>query len=188
MPRRVLKRSIRWTAEILFFAALIFGFRAIPITYTVPIENFSTARDYTKVILASTVLALADSNDTVYINVNSFGGYVTLGFRLVNRILESDAKTIGHNRGMALSMGALVVATCDEVKSSPHALFMFHRMGVQIGPIRRLTPLDDPMNVMAMKHFHVHVTPYLTKKELDRYMKGENVWIQGEEFAKRRDK
>lgn len=152
------------------------------------------------------LLYSADENDTIYLYFTGNGGFVDTALMLHAAIKESKAKTVTVITGNVFSAHALLAISGKKViVKNKHALVMFHRSSAygikdlkqycknQFGDQldRRHSQADK-----CVQFFKEHLkqdrkaalTIYkgiLTKDEIARILKGHDVFLTGEELAKR---
>ena len=166
-------------------AVLIIGFMLIPIKYTVYIEDIKKTHNW----LAKAVLYIADSNDTVKLNIFSGGGSAHEGLKIVGLIENSPAHIISNNIGIAGSAAALIAMAADEQIGNPSAIYMFHRpyyikmMGFNI--IKVLVPVKSTFYIAIDTIMENHIKKYLTAQELSTYSTGADVTITYKDLKER---
>lgn len=119
-------------------------------------------------------------DDTVYLYINSRGGSINTGFKLINALKMSGAKVYGRVEGRASSMAALIAVSCDKLRLSSSSYIMFHKSYLDFGFYHY--QLDDPV---LHRYVQTYVFPYLTDGEIKRYCKGEDIFIKGYIFQAR---
>lgn len=71
------------------------------------------------------------ADKTVYIEIDSQGGHIETGFRIMN--MMDQAKKRGFRfvcivRNYAISMAFTILANCDERYAAPYSILMFHQV------------------------------------------------------------
>lgn len=130
--------------------------------------------------VVSTLEALrtATANDTVCINVNSYGGLVSTMFEIVNAIKRSKAYVVTIADGYAMSAGGVIAVSGDKVKISQNAIFMIHKTRTKgkAGPIISEGALADIINERMLSIYGDLIDPKLLpiiKEGTDLFIKGE---------------
>lgn len=118
--------------------------------------------------------------DDVYMYINSPGGRIDTGFRLINALKQSKAKVHCRVEDLAASMAALISVSCDSLIFEPKSMIMFHLSYYMDDGIK--IQLDDPL---LHRYVQDYVFPLLTKEEQLKYLKGNDVWVKGEVFKVR---
>lgn len=170
---------IRNYIVILILAVIsLYGFRAIPMTYHIPVTDVNSEAYY--VWLAWFVDHIADDNDTLNFEIASHGGSVVYGSRLVTAIIETDSKTVAKVKSGAYSMGGLLTIVCDEIQMSEYTEIMFHkaRYSSMMGPIVVDNVIVDPV-------IEKYAFKYLTEGEIAAYKAGKDIEMPGKEFMVR---
>lgn len=127
----------------------------------------------------------AREQDTVYLHVSSFGGSVKTMNQLINSIKYSEAHVVTISEAASISAGAATSLAGDEIRIRVPTVFMFHvaRYLTMFGAV--LIPLYDPIQELTGRVTAEYSAPYMTKDEIDRFIDGEDVWVQGEEMRAR---
>ena len=166
-----------------FLTAVAFPF--IPMTYTLEVGDFPPEDTYTSKYNRF-ILNLADSNDTVLINIDSMGGRVLPALKLMNTIARCEARTISNNTNLAVSAGAFVAMTTDAMMASEHSSYLFHKPYYVNEKGERVTVADDQLLASSLQRLmETRVFQYFTEKERQAYSEGKDVIINGPELIKR---
>ena len=170
-------------ATVVFWSVLFvyLGFQYMPRDHHVDLYGVS---DQTVTHIVHT-LREARAQDTVYLHVASFGGSVKTMMQLLNSIEHSKAHVVTISEAASISAGSSTTLAGDEIIVRNPTIFMFHlaRYMTFFGPV--IVPLDDPIQYTTTKIAAKYSAPYMTIKEIDRYLAGEDVWVQGEVMAAR---
>lgn len=135
------------------------------------------------------VIRTATPNDTIYIHLNTPGGRLDTGVQLISAIRSSEARIVTVLDGVAHSMGALLFLCGHEMIIHDHAQLMFHTYSGGVfgkgSDIRGQTDAtEDWFRIIANDICH----PFMTKKEIQRMLKGEDFWFQTEQIEQRLEK
>ncbi len=76
-------------------------------------------------------IAKATKGDTIFVNIDSFGGEVYTGFAIYDALVASPAKVITTNMGSAMSIAATILMAGDEVRAMENSLIMVHNSWVE---------------------------------------------------------
>lgn len=76
-------------------------------------------------------IAKATKGDTIFVNIDSFGGEVYTGFAIYDALVASPAKVITTNMGSAMSIAATILMAGDEVRAMENSLTMVHNSWVE---------------------------------------------------------
>jgi ATP-dependent protease ClpP protease subunit len=131
----------------------------------------------------------ANSNDTVFIHLNTPGGQLDTGVQIINAMQNSQAKIVTVLESQAYSLGTLIFLAGDEMIVNDHCMIMFHNFnGSVIGKGNELTSqLEATIKwffALAKKIY----TPFLTEDEFQRITRGEDLWMHSPEIRKRLDR
>lgn len=90
---------------------------------------------------------LENTYSTINIRVNCGGGDVYKGLTIFNAIRNSKATINGFVDGIAASMGAVIIAACNNVQMSKYARYMTHRvMGGSFGSADDMRVFADQLD------------------------------------------
>lgn len=162
---------------------LVVLFFQLPVTYKVNIHDLDR-NDFVKMMYykyVEVVLDMADSDDTIILNIDSHGGAVSTGMAMVNKILTTKAHTIANIESAAYSAGAVIATACDEIRATKYSEILFHKARTY-DMLGKATIVDLPMADNFAEDVYLN---YLTETERKSYYAGEDVTIDGREFAKR---
>lgn len=135
------------------------------------------------------VIRTATPNDTIRIHLNTPGGRLDTGVQLISAIRSTEAHIITVLDGVAHSMGALLFLCGHEMVVHDHGQLMFHTYSGGVmgkgSDIRGQTDAtEDWFREIANDLCH----PFMTRREIQRMLKGEDFWFQTEEIGKRLEK
>ena len=135
------------------------------------------------------VVRSAVKGDTISFLLHSPGGNVYAGFGLIERILETKAKTTGYIPVYCYSMCAMISLHIDKVRLASNAQIMFHLYGYQgykAKPGTWLSKIDPSMNTYFIETFKLMKKQgLLTDLEYRGIIKGYDMYIDGKEYNKR---
>lgn len=130
-------------------------------------------------------LKAADKSKELHIFVSSFGGYVNCLNMLLQQITQFRHR-VGVNLGTACSCGFMLLACCEEIYTTPYAMFMYHAMfTVSIGKVEEIkykTDFEHKWWEMLIETSYVR--DILTKEEIEKGKLTE-VWLTGAELIER---
>ena len=135
------------------------------------------------------VIRTATPNDTINIHLNTPGGRLDTGVQLISAIRSSEARIVTILDGVAHSMGALLFLCGHEMIIHDHAQLMFHTYSGGVfgkgSDIRGQTDAtEDWFRIIANDICY----PFMSKKEIQRMLKGEDFWFQTEQIENRLEK
>lgn len=154
---------------------IVVGYIALPVTYTFSIGPIKETAYYNFMLYM--IENVIDSNDTVKFKIYSPGGNAWYTMRIINVIVNSEAETTCYNQGVAASGGALIYFSCDNQIYDKYSSIMVHRAAKVIDGKRVLTALDSPINQIIHKYMDDKVFPRITRDQIIRYVRGEDVWF-----------
>lgn len=71
-------------------------------------------------------IANATKNDTIIVNINSYGGEVNTGFAIYDALVANPAKVITRNIGVAMSAAATILMAGDTIEAWENSSTMVH--------------------------------------------------------------
>lgn len=140
-------------------------------------------RHYTEMIHQ---IRIAQPNDAIHIHLNTPGGYVSTGVQIINAIQSSQGRVVTHLEGEVCSMGSVLFLAGHEMVCYDNCLMMFHNYSAgHIGKGHEVTASVEATNKWFHQLMRDICTPFLSTKELDRIIRGEDIWMQSEEIGER---
>ena len=132
------------------------------------------------------LLRTCTQNDTVYIHINSYGGYVATAIQLMKAIKESEAIVITSVEGMCLSAATMIFLCADICEVTDHSQFMIHTYSGSVfgkGSEMLAQVMHDGEWVRGLSE-EVY-QDFLTQPEIDQMLDGKDFWCGSEEVIKR---
>ncbi|OWY37808.1 Clp protease [Xenophilus sp. AP218F] len=131
-------------------------------------------------------LRTAASTDVIFLHLNTPGGNFDTGLQIINNIGASQAHVVTILEARAYSMGALIFLAGDELVVHDTCQLMFHNYSsALIGKGN-----EQQAQVMASGKWFEKVMrhvcrPFLSDEELDRILKGEDIWLDSDNIRRR---
>jgi len=124
--------------------------------------------------------------DTIFVNINSYGGDVNDGISIHDMLAQNAAKKIVSINGMTASAATIIAMAGDDIKMSDNALFLVHRastfMGGNINDMKKvekeLEQVDNLMANIYVKKTKKTVDEILAKMNVDN---GNGEWLTAQE-------
>lgn len=132
------------------------------------------------------LLRTAGPGDTIYIHINSFGGYVATAIQIMKAIKESEAIVITSVEGMCLSAATMIFLCSDICEVTDHSQFMIHTYSGAVfgkGSEMLAQVMHDGEWVRGLSE-DVY-KDFLSQKEIDQMLDGKDFWFGAEEVVKR---
>jgi ATP-dependent protease ClpP protease subunit len=140
------------------------------------IEHFETLRN-------------ADSSDVVKIHINSYGGDLMTAIQFLRAMAESDAAIIASVEGQCMSAATMIFLAAHAYEISEHSLFMFHNYsGGTMGKGGEMYDHIVNEREWSKKIVSRVYDGFLTESEITSILDNKDIWMDGEEVAKRLDK
>ena len=146
-------------------------------------DDISTPFDYNELCYA---LETATAEDTVRLYINTPGGVIDSATMIVDAIKNTPATVIGYLSGGVYSAGTMISLNCDELVIAPHCSFMVHTFSTTIqgkgSDIASFTKhADKGIKSLVTETY----SGFLTKSEMTKVLKGEELWFDAEETRTR---
>jgi membrane-bound ClpP family serine protease len=130
-----------------------------------------------------TTASRLDSNDILYIVIDSPGGSVYRMQQMINALLTTEAKVVCEVNNLAASAAANLLLACDDYRLGPNALILYH----QVMRISDKGIAERPYHVVVYFDYHLEnslcALSMLNKLGLlDKYARGEDVVLTSGQF------
>lgn len=131
----------------------------------------------------------ASSDEIIYIHLNTPGGHLDTGVQIINAMQSSAAHITVSIEGNCHSLGTLIFLAADEFIVHDNCLMMIHNFssGIFGKGNEQQAQLEAQIkwfNLLAKKLY----IPFLSTAEMERVLKGEDIWIQSDEIRLRLEK
>lgn len=132
------------------------------------------------------VLRQAGERDTVYIHLNSPGGQLDSTVQIIAAMKECRGQVITVADGIVASAATLIFLAGDGFIVNPHCLMMLHNYsGGAFGKghemVAQISADERWFNRIAADYY----VAFLTKRELQKMIKGEDFWFTSDEVIER---
>lgn len=134
-------------------------------------------------------IKMAAAGDVIYMYLNLPGGRIDTGVQILNAMRASQAHIITVMEGEVCSLGTIIFLSGDEFVVHDHCLFMIHNFsgGVSGKGHEQMAQLEGITRWFTSICREVYL-PFLTEKELDSVLKGDDLWFSSEDVRKRLNK
>jgi len=124
--------------------------------------------------------------DTVYIHLNTPGGYLDSAFRIQEGLDKCKAKTVAVLTGTVASAGTIIALRCDEIEVPKHLQFLIHNYsGGSSGKGNEIIEHVTFSNNEISDAFNNVYLGFLTPKEIKKVIAGKDMWMGSKEVAER---
>lgn len=148
-----------------------------------PKIEFNTDVDEGSVASFKRALRVAENSGAqrIIVVLNTPGGSVFAGMEMGKAIEDSKATVVCVVDGMAASMGAYILQSCDERVMTKRSLIMMHQPAAGGGgfahELRKLADLLDKL--MAILDEHITARTNISMEELEKRIANGNEWWMG---------
>lgn len=130
----------------------------------------------------------AAPHDLFRMYLNTVGGDLSTGLALLQAMDESQAQIVTILNPQAYSMGALIFLAGDQLVAPPNSMLMLHDYSGGSSPTSKGN--EQAGMVLAANSWFSEIMericlPFLTKKELQSILSGQDLWLHGEPLQKR---
>ena len=124
--------------------------------------------------------------DVVVLHINSEGGDVWAAIQFLRVLQETKALTVASVEGMCMSAATMIFLACRRHEITQHSMFLFHNYsGVAIGKGGEMFDLVDHAKGWSEKLLRNVYGEFLTEHEIVDILKGKDLYMSGEDVAKR---
>jgi ATP-dependent protease ClpP protease subunit len=135
------------------------------------------------------VIRNASENDVVILHINSPGGDVATAIQFMRVIAETPATVVASAEGNCMSAAAMIFLAADSHQISEHSCFMFHNYsGISVGKGGEMYDNIIFERKWSERMLRSIYADFLTDDEIEAMLNNRDVWMDGEEVAKRLEK
>ena len=125
-------------------------------------------------------------NEVFHVHLNTPGGRLDTGVQIVNAMRASEAHIVSSLEAEAHSLGTLIFLAADEFLVHDNCIMMFHNYN---GGVWGKGNEQEAQVVATIKWFSeiardIYI-PFLSEEEVDRILKGEDLWVHSPDIRKR---
>lgn len=131
-------------------------------------------------------IKMASAEEMIYIHLNTPGGHLDTGVQIVNAMQSSQAHIVCSVEAESHSLGTLIFLAADEFIVHDNCIMMFHNFsggvfGKGHEQISQVQATQEWYTSLCRKLY----VPFMTEDELERIIKGEDLWFTSEEIRER---
>ncbi|GAB2181465.1 hypothetical protein DLREEDagrD3_16880 [Denitratisoma sp. agr-D3] len=131
-------------------------------------------------------LRTASETDLIYLHINSPGGDFDTGLQIINNMLASEAHVVTVLEARAYSMAAFIFLAGDELVVHDNCQLMFHIYSGSFAGKGN----EQLAEVIALGNWFEKVMtriccPFLSTAEINKILKGSDVWMDSDEIRRR---
>jgi len=128
----------------------------------------------------------ASSQDAIKIYINSPGGDVFTAIQFMRVLQETQANVIMSIEGFCASAATMIMLCGDSFEISEHSMFMFHNYsGGTFGKGGEMLDQLQHERKWSEKLLREIYKDFLTDEEITSVLDNKDIWMDGEEVAKR---
>ena len=135
------------------------------------------------------LLDTAKEGEVFYIHLNTPGGCTDSAFQLRHSLLNTKASTYATCCGTVASAGTIIALSCQELDIAFHTQFMIHNysMGTH-GKGHEIMDYVNFNDKTLKAAFNDIYSGFLTKPEIDKTLRGKDIWLNSADVKKRFDR
>lgn len=131
----------------------------------------------------------AQPDDTIYIHLNTPGGYISTGVQIINAMQSTPAHVVTVLAARAYSMGTFIFLAGDEYLLHDDSRMMFHNFsGEAGGKGQEMLSMVEHTVMWFNKLLKKYCSPFLTDEEMEKICTGTDIWMDADEVRKRLNK
>lgn len=132
------------------------------------------------------MLRTATQSDQIHIHISSPGGYVSTMAQIIHTMEQSEAELIGHLEGICHSAATFIFLSCDRWFINENSMLLFHALsGSFWGESHKAISCANAMHEWGIRYAEKCYFPFLSRKEIKKLTEGKDIWMFGDEVAKR---
>lgn len=132
------------------------------------------------------VLKTADQHDTIFLYLNTPGGYLHTTIQIIAAMKQSSANVVTCLEGEVCSAGTLIFLAGDRHIVNPHSSFMIHSYSHVIGgkgpEVSSRVKHSEILYEKISKSFY---SGFLTDQEIAGMLDGKDIWMDSDEVIRR---
>ena len=149
-------------------------------------EDIGPLEDYIDLI---DLLNSASSEDTVYIYINTGGGYLDTTISIVEAIRQSQADVVTVAEGRVQSAGSIIFFSAHMHVIKDFCEIMLHdASGGFGGKFNEVEGGFAAKRKVLSELYNTVYTPYFTKKEIKKILEGKDLHLSATDIRERMDK
>jgi ATP-dependent protease ClpP protease subunit len=132
------------------------------------------------------IIRHAGETDVVKFYVNSPGGDVFTAIQFMRALNETSANVVMSVEGICASAATMILLSGDSYEISEHSMFMFHNYsGGAFGKGGEMLDQLQHERKWSEKLLRDVYKDFLTEAEITSILENKDIWMDGEEVAKR---
>lgn len=146
-------------------------------------DAISEPADYNELCFT---LEQAAFGETVYLHINTAGGYIDSAFKIIASIKRSKATVVARLTGTVASAGTIIALSCHKLEVEDFTHFMIHNYstGTQ-GKGHEIMEYVNFNDKDLKKTFGLLYFGFLTTREINEVIKGKDMWLTADDVRKR---
>lgn len=128
----------------------------------------------------------AEPGDTIFIHLNTPGGYIDTGVQIINAMRDCPARIVTVLDGTVCSMGSLIFLAADEYIVHSNTRLMFHNYsgGTYGKGNEQIAQLESTVDWFTTMFYEI-CFPFLEESELESIVAGQDLWLNADEIQER---
>ena len=129
----------------------------------------------------------APADYDIRMHISTPGGVIDGALFIIDAINLSKAKVTGYLTGTVASAGTIIALACHELVVANHLSFMIHNYSATgiSGKGHEIKAYQNFTNANIEKTFRTFYKGFLTDKEMNSVIDGQDIWMNEDEVARR---
>lgn len=134
-------------------------------------------------------LRFATQEDIIYLHINSPGGKLYTAVQIIHAIKDCACLVVGCAEGMVASGASMIFFSCTGLYVQPYCTFIIHDgSSGNVGKVNEnLISAHADAKMLSSVYNDVY-SPWLTKKEINKVLKGQDLYLTSDQVDKRINK
>lgn len=132
------------------------------------------------------ILKTAEQHDTIFLYLNTPGGWLNTAIQIMSAMKQSNATVITSMEGEVCSAGTMIFLSGDKYIINPNSTFMIHNYSAWIGGKGNEVAAHAKYREEFAKELMNDVyKDFLTATEINDVLEGKDIWLSSKSVIKR---
>jgi len=152
--------------------------------YDIILDEDIKAPDYYRNVFQ--IFRQASPGDTIRLNLNSCGGYLSTAICFINLMKETQAQVVAVLEGETHSAASLIALNADGIEVKPYASMMIHHASFGSGgTVQNVVDHVNFTSKQTEKLMRETYADFLTAPEIEEVIRNREIWLTDEEIGER---
>lgn len=132
------------------------------------------------------ILKTAEQHDTIFIYLNTPGGFLKTAIQIMSAMKQSNATVITSMEGEVCSAGTMIFLAGDKYIINPNSTFMIHNYSAWFGGKgNEIASRANYYNEYAKELMNDVYKDFLTEQEISDVLEGKDIWLSSKSVIAR---